>query len=340
MGPLIQAGSTSSGPPAPDRPVPRQRPGDLAHAAGQLERGDEVGVRSQVAERLQVGVAQRLDVGLVDQPLRHPEGDKHAGERVGDHAVAPVVEPRVAAAGEDVPGVKVVVVEAERGGRRGQRLAPACEGLAHRGHACDGLAVGRLAVPPGVGAHRVERLVEARGHHRRPHVGHTRGQYLADVWRELALQNTVHRQDPLEGIHERGALQLRAERRAAVGQQDPRPVGVDGERDEHAVGHHAQQQLVEGRLEGGVSPGGLQPHRPASGRDAEDRRPRAQVRLLGLAGPLAPGLRQPRVHPLRRAPPPGLGRPERDAHALVASRCCRSSWAASSISLCRHSAAR
>src|SRR5262249_31408968 len=80
-----------------DGPGPGEGAGDLADAAGKFERCDQLGVRGEIAEHVQVGTADLGQFGRVEagrEPALCPgQRDEHGGEGMCDHSVSPVVEP-------------------------------------------------------------------------------------------------------------------------------------------------------------------------------------------------------------------------------------------------------
>jgi hypothetical protein len=70
---------------------------------------------------------------------------------------------------------------------------------------------------------------------------------------------------------------------AAVAHQHPRPIEIDGDELWNPVGEHGTEQRRQARLEGVVGRDCLEPQRVVRRRDAEDRRPGLEVRLLEFA---------------------------------------------------------
>jgi hypothetical protein len=117
------------------------------------------------------------------------------------------------------------------------------------------------------------------------------------VRHERALQLRVLRHRVAERGAELLALQELAERRPAVGEEHPAPVGVDADGHEDRLRDLLREQAVQRRLVGHVRATRLQPHRAAGGLGAQDGRPRAHARLLDGPGARPAGGGEPLVDP-------------------------------------------
>ena len=276
------------------RALPDQRPGDLRHPAGELERGGER--RGRVAEPAQVGVAGRRAPGR----RSNAERDQRDGERVRDDAVAPVVEAlrrRGRSTGAGRCG-------------RGSRAPGLGEPRAPLGTTVDRPPRSDPLPPLASRPRRLQRLLEPRGHRRGAHVGDARGEQLAHVRGELALQLAV--------AHQRRRQRPTAPRRRRVGRASARRREAAPSRArrrrraaQHLVGRHAREHLVQPRLERRPRRGRLEPDGPAVGRHAQRGRPRPQVRLLDLAVALQARGGESLVGPCDRGRAPLLRSPHR-----------------------------
>src|SRR5262249_53961304 len=93
-----------------------QRAANPAEAKGNLVDRLELGPGGQAAERLEVGIPVRSDVlrplDVIEPPRELAlEGHRHAEEGVRDAGVAPVEEEVATVADEDLPVVKIVVLD-------------------------------------------------------------------------------------------------------------------------------------------------------------------------------------------------------------------------------------
>ena len=188
----------------PHGALPGQHASDLRHAAGQLERRDELVVRAELGERAEVAVARALEPGIggaaVEPARQEAERDEHRRKRVRHHGVAPVVVARV---DEHVPRVQVVVVQARRRRRRREPLAPRRELRLDPRNAAGDRDVARTVGARGDRLDRGDRLGEARRHRRGPHVRHAEREELAGVRRERALDPPVLDEGRGEAVDQR-----------------------------------------------------------------------------------------------------------------------------------------
>jgi hypothetical protein len=207
------------------------------------------------------------------------------------------------------------MVEAGPDGGTAQPLAPPLEPAGHGRRPAQGLPVTLGPVPSDVAPDGSRRLLEPPRHHRRPHVGQPQPQQLLDVRLQRPLQLPVPGQHLDHGLDQVEVVQPFAQPDPAVGQHDPAPPGVAGQRHQNPIRHDLLQQPVQLHLERRLRPGRLQPHHaPGRGRP-QHRRPWPQVRLGHLPGPPDPPGGQLPVQPRLGLPPPVVRGPRCDRHA-------------------------
>ena len=124
---------------------------------------------------------------------------------------------------------------------------------------------------------------------------------------EVALELPVLRQGRGQSLDESLAARPLTQRQAGVRQQDPAAADVDGQGNEHPVGRHPREKLVQAGLEGCVAPRRLQPDPAPGGRGSQQRRPRPRCAAAPprRCGPVPPrrGARPARLSPARARRP-------------------------------------
>ena len=274
----------------------RQRPVDRRSRVPGVKPEPEVVVR----ERGELG-RPRWQAGVLGTGAQR---DEQAAERVRDRGVAPVE--RGVPGGEDVVGVHVGVVEAGRDREACEFRAPVTQPrrqCAQRLVPGGRYPVGRADRPfrGRVGEH----LVELPGNAVRAEVGQAEAKQFRRVRCQAELQPGVAAQHGLPGAQVVGSFPGFGKRLAAVPGQQPGPVEVHRDRSSELVREPVRERVDQRWLEAGGRRAGLEPHRSAAGRDADDHgiHPRPGQRGTGAA---QPGSRAPGGDPLLR-----LGDPRR-----------------------------
>ena len=215
---------------------------------------------------------------------------------MGHDRIAPVEESRAGRPDEHVAAVEVVVLDRGRDPRPVQLPGPGRDPRAHPRSRSRAASLPARSSGPTSSTTRPRRR---GGPASAPGWGADRrdaeSDQLVGVPLDRALQLGVHPEDPLPGDEVGIARAVRsslAERGPAVLEEKPATFLFDGQRRDHRPDPPACQRWQQSRLVRVRCARRLGPDRTAVRRKVEDRRPRSDVWLLGLAEHVVTALRK------------------------------------------------